>query len=56
VELDPAPGGDWIVVVPVSPGLHRVAVRTNGGPWEPPPGVRVVASEFGGLVGEVTIE
>ena len=56
VELDPVPGGDWVIVVPVSPGLHRVAVRVNGGAWEPPPGVRAVASEFGGRVGEVTIE
>jgi hypothetical protein len=56
IELDPAPGGDWRVVVPVSPGLHRLAVRMDGGEWQAPPGVRAVTSEFGGQVGEVMVE
>lgn len=56
IELDPAPGGDWRVVLPVSTGLHRVAVRIDGGEWQAPPGVRAVTSEFGGEVGEVMVE
>lgn len=56
IELEPAPGGAWRVVVPVSPGLHRVAVRMDGGEWQAPPGIRAVTSEFGGQVGEVMVE
>ncbi|MGH7498468.1 MAG: glycogen-binding domain-containing protein [Gemmatimonadales bacterium] len=56
VELDPAPGGAWRMVVPITPGLHRVAVRMDGGRWQAPPGARAVTSEFGGQVGEVMVE
>jgi hypothetical protein len=56
VDLEAAPGGAWRVVLPISPGVHRMAVRVDGGPWQAPPGVRPAASEFGGEVGEVTVE
>ena len=56
VELDPEPAGEWRVVLPVSPGLHRLAVRLDGGPWQAPPGIRPTTSEFGGEVGEVLVE
>jgi hypothetical protein len=56
VALESAPGGDWRVVLPVAPGLHRVAVRIDRGNWQAPPDTRALVSEFGTKVGEVVIE
>jgi hypothetical protein len=56
VALESASGGDWRVVLPIAPGLHRVAVRIDGGNWQAPPDTRAVVSEFGTRVGEVVIE
>jgi hypothetical protein len=46
----------WRTLIPVSPGLHRLAVRIDGGEWRAPPGTRPVESEFGGQVAEVVVE
>jgi hypothetical protein len=56
VALEPAAQGDWRVVLPIAPGLHRVAIRVDGGTWQAPPDTRAVISEFGTRVGEVVIE
>jgi hypothetical protein len=56
VELAPAPGSDWRVVLPIVPGLHRLAVRIDGRTWQAPPGTRRLMSEFGSEVGEVAVE
>jgi hypothetical protein len=46
----------WRVLLPISPGLHRLAIRIDGGAWRAPPGTRAIASEFGGEVAEVVVE
>jgi len=56
VALEPASEGDWRVVLPIAPGLHRLAVRVNGGDWQAPPDTRTVISEFDTRIGEVVIE
>jgi hypothetical protein len=56
VALESAPEGDWRVVLPIASGLHRVAVRIDGGDWQAPPDTRTIVSEFGTRVGEVVIE
>jgi hypothetical protein len=56
VALEPASEGDWRVVLPIAPGLHRLAVRVDGGDWQAPPDTRAVISEFGTRIGEVVIE
>src|SRR6185436_534396 len=56
VALEPASDGDWRVVLPIAPGLHRLAVRVNGGDWQAPPDTRTVISEFDTRIGEVVIE
>jgi hypothetical protein len=43
-------------LLPVSPGLHRLAIRIDGGAWKAPSGTRPIASEFGGEVAEVIVE
>ena len=45
----------WRTLVAVSPGLHRLAIRIDGGEWCAPPGTRPVESEFGGQVAEVVV-
>ncbi len=48
--------GVWRTIVPIAPGLHRLAVRIDGGPWQAPPGSRPITSEFGGEVAEIVVE
>jgi hypothetical protein len=56
IPLDPWADGAWRTVLTISPGLHRLAVRVDGGPWRAPPGLRPLASEFGGEVAEIVVE
>ena len=46
----------WRAYLPIAPGLHRLAIRMDGGAWQAPPGTRAIASEFGGQVAEVVVE
>jgi hypothetical protein len=43
--------GVWEVVVRVPSGIHRIAVRVDGGPWTAPAGARRADDDFGGEVG-----
>jgi hypothetical protein len=56
VTLRPWGPDSWRTLLPVSPGLHRLAVRIDGGEWRAPPGTRPIESEFGGQVAEVVVE
>lgn len=51
VLLAPAGADTWTVTLPVTPGLHRLNVRLDGGAWLVPGGLTPVADEFGGSVG-----
>jgi hypothetical protein len=46
----------WRAVLAIPAGLHRLAIRIDGGPWQAPPGARPVPSEFGGEVAEIVVE
>lgn len=46
----------WRTVLRISPGLHRLAIRIDGGAWRAPTGTRPLTSEFGGEVAEVFVE
>jgi hypothetical protein len=48
-------GGVWRVQLPIAPGIHRVNVRYDGGPWGAPPATRIVWDEFGSESGELLI-
>ncbi len=48
--------GGWRALLRISPGLHRLAIRIDGGAWRAPPGTRPITSEFGGEVAEVVVE
>ena len=51
VSLTAGAGDTWTVTLPVTPGLHRLNVRVDGGDWLVPSGLTPVADEFGGMVG-----
>lgn len=48
--------GVWRTTLPIAGGLHRLAVRIDGGEWQAPPGSRPISSEFGGEVAEIVVE
>jgi hypothetical protein len=45
----------WEVPISVEPGVYRLNVRINGGPWQVPRGTRLELNEFGGSVGVLII-
>lgn len=47
--------GRWEVTWRIPPGVHRVNLRVNGGPWIVPLGLRVQEDEFGGAVGILVV-
>ena len=46
----------WWVRLAATPGLHRLNVRYDGGPWQAPPVTRVLRDEFGQESGELLVE
>lgn len=48
-------GGRWQLDWKLSPGVHRVAIRVNGGEWRVPANLPSVADDFGGTVGLLSI-
>jgi len=46
---------EWEVTLPITPGVHRVAIRIDGDSWTTPPGVAAVADEFQGTVGVIVV-
>jgi hypothetical protein len=56
VALQPSGDHGWRAVLPIRPGLHRLAVRFDRGAWQAPPGSRPIRNEFGGEVTEIVVE
>jgi hypothetical protein len=56
VSLRPWGEDAWRTLLPIPAGLHRLAIRIDGGEWHAPPGTRAISSEFGGEVAEVIVE
>jgi hypothetical protein len=54
VALD-AVGDVWRVERAVSPGLHRIALRVDGGEWIAPVNVPHAKDDLGGVVGLITV-
>lgn len=56
IPLHDEGGGGWRTVVPMRPGLHRLAIRIDQGEWRAPPGARAIRTEFGGEVTEIVVD
>jgi hypothetical protein len=56
VPMLPAGNDRWVVTWRITPGMHRVNVRIDGGTWIVPRGLRVEEDEFGGAVGILVVE
>lgn len=55
VPLTRAPDGWWETSLTLSPGIHRMNVRLNGGHWIVPEGMTSIADDFGGEVGLLVV-
>jgi len=55
VPLSAAGAGVWQRTFPVTSGMHRLAVRVDGGDWLAPRGTRRAADDFGGEVGVLVV-
>ena len=49
-------GGRWRLRLPLSPGVHRVNLRLDGGAWQVPPGIARVQDEFGTEAGLLVVD
>ena len=47
--------GTWEIPLVMAPGVHRLNIRIDGGPWLVPLGTRLEETEFGGAVGVVVV-
>ena len=45
----------WDLALALDPGVHRLYVRVDGGPWLPPPGMPTLRDAFGGEVGMMVV-
>jgi 1,4-alpha-glucan branching enzyme len=52
-----APGGadTWSLALPISPGIHQINLRIDGGRWQVPPGLQVADDGFSGKVGVLVV-
>jgi hypothetical protein len=55
VRLRPDGGDAWRLDVALAPGLYRLNVRIDGGPWGAPRGTTPQEDEFGSVVGLVVV-
>jgi hypothetical protein len=55
VLLTQVHAGTWETTLPLTPGVHRLNVRVDGGPWLVPAGARSEPNDFGGEVGVIFV-
>jgi hypothetical protein len=46
----------WELTVPLSPGMHQITIRTDGGKWVAPPGLPTTRDNFTGEVGVLIVK
>jgi hypothetical protein len=54
IEMERA-GNAWIIRRAITAGLHRMAIRIDGGAWAPPSNLPKVEDDLGGTVGLITV-
>jgi hypothetical protein len=55
ISLTPAGTGRWTLPVALSPGVHHLNVRFDGGAWLVPSGAVAVDDGYGGRVGLIVV-
>jgi len=45
----------WELSLPLAPGMHKINVRVDGGPWMPPPGLPTMRDAFNEEVGMIVV-
>jgi hypothetical protein len=55
LPLERAADGSWQATLVLAPGLYRMNLRVDGGPWGVPPGLPAITDDFGGVVGILRI-
>jgi hypothetical protein len=55
VPLERVGNDSWRLATVIAPGVHRVNLRVDGGPWVVPPGLNAVRDDFGGEVGLLVV-
>lgn len=48
--------GRWRAELKLTPGMHRITVRADGGRWIAPPGLPVSDDDYGGPVGMIVVQ
>jgi hypothetical protein len=48
--------GRWRAELKLSPGMHRIIVRSDGGKWVAPPGLPVSNDDYGSPVGMIVVK
>lgn len=56
VPLARGTDGWWRAQLALAPGVYAVAVRTDGGAWQAPPGLPSRGDDFGGQVGVLVVQ
>lgn len=55
VALSQAAPEIWEITLTVAPGISRMNIRVDEGPWGVPPGVAVLRDDFDGVVGVIVL-
>jgi hypothetical protein len=55
-QMQRSRNGRWRAELKLTPGMHRITVRADGGRWVAPPGVPVGNDDFGSPVGMIVVE
>lgn len=55
IDLTQDGHGRWRATVALTPGVHHVSLRVNGGQWFAPPGIPAVPDDFGGTTGIIDV-
>ena len=56
IPLERAGASAWEATLVMTPGVHQILVRLEGGTWEVPPRMTSTESEFAGRVGILVVE
>jgi hypothetical protein len=55
-QMQRSQNGRWRAELKLTPGLHRITVRADGGRWVAPPGLPVGNDDYGSPVGMIVVQ